>query len=48
MGEICCHQGYLTDAEQYTRKAIEIDSLMNDSLNYAYSYSYLGDIYISL
>ena len=47
MGEICCHQGYLTDAEQYTRKAIEIDSLMNDSLNYAYSYSYLGDIYIS-
>ena len=48
LGRIFFNKSYYKDAEQYVRKAIALDSLSNNIIDYAYDYYELGLYYVDM
>lgn len=45
LGIMHCNKGFFNEAVQYYQKAVEVDSLSGNALEYAYAYYRIGEVY---
>ena len=45
LGIMHCNKGFYNEAVQYYQKAVEVDSLSGNALEYAYAYYRIGEVY---